>query len=109
MSEFTKGERITRKEIKLPGPDHPISIEAADAEISVMVPGHVVAQSAKALPLEEKGYHPPSIFRARMCTWRCWRATPTTAIVRTRATARTTAPATRLSSAPTPARGSMPS
>jgi uncharacterized protein (DUF427 family) len=58
MPELTKGERITRKEIKLPGPAHPISIEAAGAEIRVMVAGRVVAQSARALRLEEKGYPP---------------------------------------------------
>jgi uncharacterized protein (DUF427 family) len=46
------------KEIKLPGPDHPITISPADGKVRIRVVGTVVAQSRQALLLEEKGYPP---------------------------------------------------
>ena len=46
------------KEIKIPGPDHPITISPAEGKIRVMVSGKIVAESAHALRLEEKGYPP---------------------------------------------------
>jgi uncharacterized protein (DUF427 family) len=48
----------TRKEIKIPGPDHPITISPAHGKIRVTVAGKVVADSTHALRLEEKGYAP---------------------------------------------------
>jgi uncharacterized protein (DUF427 family) len=46
------------KEIKIPGPDHPISISPAEARVRVTVAGKIVAESTRALRLEEKGYAP---------------------------------------------------
>jgi uncharacterized protein (DUF427 family) len=47
-----------RKEIKIPGLDHPITISPAEGRVRVTVAGKVVAASAHALRLEEKGYPP---------------------------------------------------
>ena len=46
------------KEIKIPGPDHPITISPAGVKVRVTVAGKIVAESARALRLEEKGYPP---------------------------------------------------
>jgi uncharacterized protein (DUF427 family) len=46
------------KEIKIPGPDHPITISPAEGKVSVTVAGTIVAESTQALRLEEKGYPP---------------------------------------------------
>ena len=50
---FTKG-----KEIKIPGPEHPISISPVDGKVRVTVAGRIVAESARTLRLEEKGHLP---------------------------------------------------
>jgi len=52
------------KEIKLPGPDHPISIHPADGTVRVTVSGTIIAESSRALCLEEKGY-PPVLYIPR--------------------------------------------
>ena len=46
------------KEIKIPGPEHPITISPAEGKVRVTVDGRIVAESTRALRLEEKG-HPP--------------------------------------------------
>jgi uncharacterized protein (DUF427 family) len=46
------------KEIKIPGPDHPITISPAGGKVRVTVAGRMVAESTRALRLEEKGYPP---------------------------------------------------
>jgi uncharacterized protein (DUF427 family) len=46
------------KEIKFPGPDHPITISPAEGKVLVTVAGKIVAESTRALRLEEKGYPP---------------------------------------------------
>ena len=46
------------KEIKIPGPDHPITISPAGSKVRVTVAGKIVAESTRALRLEEKGYPP---------------------------------------------------
>jgi uncharacterized protein (DUF427 family) len=43
------------KEIKIPGPDHPITISATEGKVRVTVAGKIVAESTRALRLEEKG------------------------------------------------------
>ena len=48
------------KEIKVPGPDHPITISPAEGKVRVTVAGRTVAESTRALRLEEKGY--PSVY-----------------------------------------------
>jgi uncharacterized protein (DUF427 family) len=46
------------KQIKLPGPHHPISIERNPARVVVSVAGRVVADSRNALTLREAEYPP---------------------------------------------------
>jgi uncharacterized protein (DUF427 family) len=46
------------KQIKIPGPDHPITISPAEGTVRVTVAGRIVAESTRALRLEEKGYPP---------------------------------------------------
>ena len=46
------------KEIRIPGPDHPITISPAECKIRVTVAGRIIAESRRALRLEEKGYPP---------------------------------------------------
>ena len=46
------------KEIKIPGPEHPITISPAGGKVRVTVAGRIVAESRRALRLEEKGYPP---------------------------------------------------
>ena len=46
------------KEIKIPGPDHPITISPVEGTVRVTVAGKIVAESTRALRLEEKGYPP---------------------------------------------------
>lgn len=48
----------TSKEIRIPGPDHPITISPAEGKVRVTVAGRVVAESTRALRLAEKGYTP---------------------------------------------------
>ena len=48
------------REIKIPGPDHPITISPAGGKVRVTVAGRIVAESTRALRLEEKGY--PSVY-----------------------------------------------
>src|ERR1700723_4054191 len=52
------------KEIRIPGPDHPITISPAEGKVRVTVAGKVVAESAQALRLDEKGY-PPAYYLPR--------------------------------------------
>jgi uncharacterized protein (DUF427 family) len=46
------------KQIKLPGPDHPISIQRNPARVVVSIAGHVVADTRSALTLREADYSP---------------------------------------------------
>ena len=46
------------KEIRIPGPDHPIKISPAEGRVRVTVAARIVAESTRALRLEEKGYPP---------------------------------------------------
>jgi uncharacterized protein (DUF427 family) len=46
------------KEIRIPGPDHPITVSPAEGLMRVTVAGRIVAESARTLRLEEKGYPP---------------------------------------------------
>lgn len=47
---------MTAKPIKLPGADHPITIERNPARVVVSVAGRVVADSREALTLREASY-----------------------------------------------------
>ena len=46
------------RQIRLPGPDHPITIERNPARVVVTVAGHVVADTRDALTLRESTYPP---------------------------------------------------
>jgi uncharacterized protein (DUF427 family) len=47
---------MTEKPIKIPGPDHPITVTPNLARIRVTVAGRVVADTGKALTLREAAY-----------------------------------------------------
>jgi uncharacterized protein (DUF427 family) len=49
---------MTTKPIKLPNPDHPITIERNPARVVVSVAGRVVADTREALTLREAAYPP---------------------------------------------------
>jgi uncharacterized protein (DUF427 family) len=49
---------MKEKQVKLPGPDHPISIQRNPARVVVSVAGHVVADTCNALTLREAAYQP---------------------------------------------------
>ena len=49
---------MTTKEIKQPGPDHPITIAANPARIVVSVAGRVIADTRNAVTLSEAEYAP---------------------------------------------------
>jgi uncharacterized protein (DUF427 family) len=46
------------KEIRIPGPDHPITISPVEGKVRVTVAGRIVAESTRALLLEESVYPP---------------------------------------------------
>jgi len=46
------------KSIKVPGPNHPISIEANPARVTVSVAGRTIADTRRALTLREASYAP---------------------------------------------------
>src|SRR6266446_9409503 len=49
---------MKEKQIRIPGPDHPISIERNPGRVVVSVAGHVVADTRNALTLREADYSP---------------------------------------------------
>jgi uncharacterized protein (DUF427 family) len=49
---------MTEKPKRVPGPDHPITIEHNPAHITVVVDGRVVANTRDALTLREASYPP---------------------------------------------------
>jgi uncharacterized protein (DUF427 family) len=48
------------KEIKIPGPDHPIVVTPFKGSVQVMLAGVTVAETQRALQLDEAGY--PSVY-----------------------------------------------
>ena len=68
------------KEIRLPGPDHPITISPAEGKVRVTVAGKIVAESRRALRLEEKGY--PPVYYLPRCSLRVQEFRRTTGIQR---------------------------
>jgi uncharacterized protein (DUF427 family) len=46
------------KRMKIPGPDHPISIETNPSRVVVIVAGQVIADTREALTLSEASYPP---------------------------------------------------
>jgi uncharacterized protein (DUF427 family) len=49
---------MVEKQIKIPGPDHPIAIEASPSRVVVTVGGKVIADTSDALTLREASYPP---------------------------------------------------
>jgi hypothetical protein len=78
------------KEIRIPGPDHPITIFPAEGKVRVTVARRTVAESTRALRLEEEGY-PPVYYLPRSDAEMSLFEPSITAIVRTRVTVPTTA------------------
>jgi len=54
----TRRQVMTDKPVKIPGPDHPISIEANPSRIVVKVGGKIIADTSAALTLREASYPP---------------------------------------------------
>jgi uncharacterized protein (DUF427 family) len=46
------------REIRIPGPDHPITISPAEGNVRITIAGRIVAESTRALRLEESSYPP---------------------------------------------------
>jgi uncharacterized protein (DUF427 family) len=49
---------MTNREPKIPGPDHPITIEKTGQRVLARVGAHVVADTTRALTLQEANYPP---------------------------------------------------
>jgi uncharacterized protein (DUF427 family) len=49
------------KPVKIPGPDHPISVERNASRVVVTVAGRIVADTRKALTLREASCAPPML------------------------------------------------
>jgi uncharacterized protein (DUF427 family) len=59
LSTSRKGDRNMKdKQFKLPGPEHPISIQRNPARVVVSVAGRVIADTCNALTLREAAYLP---------------------------------------------------
>ncbi len=57
--------------IRIPGPDHSITIKPARKRVRVTWQGHVIADTTRALTLREATYPTCIMFRARMSACRC--------------------------------------
>jgi uncharacterized protein (DUF427 family) len=59
------------KLIKIPGPDHPISVEANPSRVVVKVGGKIIADTHDALTLREASYYsiPAGGDRSRNAVW----------------------------------------
>jgi uncharacterized protein (DUF427 family) len=55
---MNESENTQAKPVRVPGPDHPITIEPNLARVIVTVGGRVVADTSDALTLREAGYPP---------------------------------------------------
>ena len=53
---------MVEKQIKIPGPDHPIAIEANPSRVVVKVGGKIIADTRAALTLREASYPPVQYF-----------------------------------------------
>jgi uncharacterized protein (DUF427 family) len=49
-------ETMSTRPVKIPGPDHPITIEANAARVVVTIAGQVIADTREALTLREASY-----------------------------------------------------
>ena len=60
--------------MKLPGPDHPITITANPKRVRVSAGGVVIADTTHALTLKEASYPAVQYVPRRTPIWRCWPA-----------------------------------
>src|SRR5882672_8108276 len=51
-------QNMDAKQMKIPGPDHPISIVANPSRVTIIVGGRTVADTRSALTLREASYSP---------------------------------------------------
>ena len=58
---------MNEKQVKLPGPDHPISIERNLDRVVVSAAGRVIADTRSALTLREATYPPVQYISRRGC------------------------------------------
>jgi uncharacterized protein (DUF427 family) len=49
-------------EIRIPGPDHSITVSPAEGKVRATAAGRIVAESTRALRLEKNGYPPVYYF-----------------------------------------------
>ena len=49
---------MTEKQVLIPGPDHPITVTAADTTVTVRLGGRAIAKTERALVLKEASYPP---------------------------------------------------
>jgi uncharacterized protein (DUF427 family) len=57
-SQFRRIQIMTDRPIKIPGPDHPITIETNPSRVVVKVGGKIIADTSDALTLREASYPP---------------------------------------------------
>src|SRR4029077_18693088 len=50
--------RSKSKEVRIPGPDHPITISPVEGKVRVTLARRIVAESTRVLRLKENGYPP---------------------------------------------------
>ena len=55
-NRVTIADHMNTKSIKVPGPDHPITIEANPARVTVSAAGRIVADTRRALTMKEASY-----------------------------------------------------
>jgi len=53
---FKESEAMTAKPTRVPGPDHPISVERNPSRVVVSIAGRIIADSREALTLREAKY-----------------------------------------------------
>jgi RNase P/RNase MRP subunit p29 len=82
---------IKEKQIKIPVPEHPISIQHNPARVVVSVAGRVIAETRNALTLRESDYSPVQYIPSEDVDFRSWKGPSTRPTVRTKAIAITTA------------------
>jgi uncharacterized protein (DUF427 family) len=49
---------MTTQEPKIPGPDHPITLESTDIHVVARVGSHIIADTTRALTMREANYPP---------------------------------------------------